>query len=89
MPTGPLSGHLRCAHLAHHGYSTLRRPCGLNRTVTNFADAEIFDQPVLELIEGGTAEVGGGRKLCLRQSARQAEALDFMAYLLKSLRRSA
>jgi hypothetical protein len=29
----------------------------------NFADAEIFDQPVLKLIEGGAAQVDRGRKL--------------------------
>jgi len=34
MPTLPLRGHLRCAHLAHHGYSEINRPCGTDRTVT-------------------------------------------------------
>jgi hypothetical protein len=34
MPTLPLRGRLRCAHLAHHGYSELDRPCGPDRTVT-------------------------------------------------------
>ena len=47
MPTEPLRGHLRCAHLDHHGCTALRRPCGPDRTLTIVAiSAEELKRPM-------------------------------------------